>query len=155
MNKYFKNNLPVLLLLTLVLSSCGGGGDSEIDSKFTGDWTGELVQSGGISCSDGSFFGAGQGTKTRDVTISVQEDKSPNNTVVTINFDNCVYKGVVTDETNVEATAISAESCAGKINFNLTGDNKAFISLGGDVPTSSDGSVVCSIAESGELKRVS
>jgi hypothetical protein len=58
--------------LALVLSGSVACGTSS-DPTIYGDWTGQLKQSSGLTCSDGTFIGAGLNTKTRSVLVSVHE----------------------------------------------------------------------------------
>jgi hypothetical protein len=142
--------LSALFVCSYFVLGCGGG--SSGGDSISGNWTGQLFQSSGISCSDGTFLGAGVGTPTRTITLLVTGGEAVGD-AASVSFDACTLTGTRDSAASIEFSS-SSQSCPKKLLFSEIDDGLAKLSIDPGSPrTSADGTVGCVIAESGEIRQ--
>lgn len=139
-------------LVIIFLTSCGGGSNNT-SSLIEGTWRGSLIQ-GGMSCSDGTFIGAGSGSVVSNVVLDVRGTDAIGSTVQAVD-GNCLLEGI-RDAEGFKAKVVSG--CNGALDhlrFSIISKDKAGLSLHYDInkiPAGPNG-VRCMTIPSGTITR--
>ena len=141
-----------IMALAVILWSCGGGSD-DVSSAIEGTWRGDLFQ-GMVSCSNGTYIGAGGGSIVGSVDLKVSGTDEIGSVVNAID-GNCLFQGTR------EADGFRAEAVSGceqgldHIQFNIISENEAGLSYHYDlnkVPAGDNG-IRCKTTPSGIVYR--
>lgn len=131
-----------------LLVSCGA--DRSDTSGVSGTWSGQLYQASGINCSDGSFIGAGLGTPTRVITVQVTGGEAIGEEAA-LSLDSCTMMGGRVTASSMEFSS-TATGCPQVISFSGINGGMATLHINPGPPeATTEGTVGCAIAESGEI----
>ena len=162
--------LPIALLLSTLSACSGGGDDNDSFEAIAGRWSGDLFQSSGLNCSDGTFVGAGAGSNAGTIaleisggdllgetsTLTVTEHICANPEVEACGVPAggaCVYSGVRLSESEIEFHSDDA-NCNQSVVLDSINNGQASVHFDPRPAVAlPDGSPTCAIAYAGEVER--
>lgn len=151
---FFKFSLIALCLVFFF--GCGGGGSDSDDNivadvnfpTLSGTWSGESRQESGLSCSDGSFIGAGVGTGAREIRFEIAGADAFDQEG-TLQLESCVYSGSRQTRREMEFFSSDSDCLDSVVLFEIEDGETRFVTN----PRVSDSQEVCDFSRGGEVFR--